>query len=79
MTGYLKKVEELESKVQEETDNVDVPDNLKTKVEKLLKDKPQITWHRAVQLIADPDAPEDDDADERTGDDDDEDLTDIDE
>ena len=32
------------------------PRILRAKVEKLLKEKPDITWHRAVRLIVDPDA-----------------------
>jgi hypothetical protein len=64
--------EELEG---EEQKTVKVPDDLDVKVENLLKEKPGITWHRAIRLMVDPDAPEDEDDDEQE--DDDEDLSDI--
>ena len=55
-----------------------VPDDLEVKIEKLLKEKPDITWHRAVRLIIDPDAPDDEDDEEDHGEDeDDEDLSNI--
>jgi hypothetical protein len=77
------KFEELEDEVKEETNRVEVPDDLRAKVEKYLKATREITWHRAVQLIADPDAPEheDDDDDDDDGEqhEDDEDLSEIDE
>ena len=41
-----------------------------------LQEKPDITWHRAVRLIVDPDAPEDRTT-KMTDDDDDEDLSDV--
>jgi len=71
------KFEELEERLEEEADDVEVPDDLKAKVEKLLDEKPHINWARAVRLSVNPDAPEDDD-DEPEDDDDDEDLSDID-
>jgi hypothetical protein len=58
------KFEELEDEVKEETNRVEVPDDLRAKVEKYLKATREITWHRAVQLIADPDAPEHEDDDD---------------
>ena len=70
--------EKLEAKDQEE---IKVPDDLEAQIDKLLKEKPDITWHRAVRLTVDPDAEEDEDDDEN---DDgeleaDEDLSDVDE
>ena len=59
---------------------IEVPDDLQAKVEALLQERPDITWHRAVQLVADPnsDDPEDEDAEEEDDDsDDDDDLSDI--
>jgi hypothetical protein len=58
-----------------------VPDDLQAKVEALLQERPDITWHRAVQLVVDPDSadPEDEDAEEDDEGLDDEDLSDIDE
>jgi hypothetical protein len=68
--------EKLEAEDQEE---IKVPDDLEAQIEKLLKEKPDITWHRAVRLTVDPDAEEDDDDDENDDGGDDEDLSDIDE
>ena len=59
-----------------------VPDDLRAKVERLLQERPDITWHRAVQLVVDPDSPDPEDDDEQEEDDDDaddEDLGNIDE
>ena len=58
---------------------MEVPADLRAKVEKLLEEKRHITWHRAVRLVVDPDAPEDEDDDEKDHgeDEDDEDLSDI--
>ena len=59
---------------------IKVPDDLEAKVKSMLKENPDITWHRAVRLIVDPDAPEDeDDEEDDDEDEDDEDLSDIDE
>ena len=51
--------EEMKEKLEDESDDRSgaVPENLEAKVKKLLKQKPDITWHRAVELIVDPDAP----------------------
>ena len=70
--------EKLEAKDQDE---IKVPDDLEAQIDKLLKEKPDITWHRAVRLTVDPDAEEDEEDDEN---DDgeleaDEDLSDVDE
>ncbi len=57
---------------------INVPDSLEAQVQAKLKETPDITWHRAVRLILDPDAaPDDDDEgddldDEDAPDDDDE-------
>jgi hypothetical protein len=74
--------DELKKKLEDESDEepINAPDDLEVK--KKLKQYPDITWHRAIKLIVDPDAPEDDDEDDDEGgeqDIDDEDLSDIDE
>jgi hypothetical protein len=74
--------EELKEKLEDESERpIKVPANLKAQVKNKLKQNPDITWHRAVELIIDPDAPEkDEDEDgEEDGDKniDDEDLSDI--
>jgi hypothetical protein len=75
--------DDLKEKLEgEDEETVRVPDDLKIKIEKLLKEKPDITWHRAIRLIVDPDAPEhedDDDDDDGEQHEDDEDLSEIDE
>jgi hypothetical protein len=45
----------LEDDVDE--DSIEAPENLRVQVKKLLKKYPDITWHRAVELIIDPNAP----------------------
>jgi hypothetical protein len=47
-----------------ETSSIKMPDDLETKVKAKLEERPDITWHRAVRLIVDPDAPEDEDEDD---------------
>src|SRR5262249_14677262 len=56
----------------------DVPADLAAKVEAELEKHPDITWHRAIRQIVDPDASEDADDDENDGELDDEDLDDVD-
>jgi hypothetical protein len=46
---------------------IKVPDDLEAKVAVKLQEQPDITWHRAVRLIVDPDAPEDEDDEEDYG------------
>jgi hypothetical protein len=79
----FKAFEEMKEKLEEEEreeDRIKVPDELAAKVNEQLEKSPNITWHRAVRLIVDPDAPKDDDAADDDDDDiDDEDLSDIDE
>lgn len=58
--------EELEG---ESRSSITVPKNLEARVKSLLQKFPDISWHRAVRLLVDPDAPEEEDDDE---DDDDE-------
>ena len=53
-----------------------VPDDLEAKVKAKLQENPSMTWHRAVNLLVDPDAVGDDDIDD-IDDIDDEDLSDI--
>ena len=43
-----------------------MPDELEAKVKAKLKENPDITWHRAVRLLVDPDAPDDEDDDRVT-------------
>jgi DNA topoisomerase 6 subunit A-like protein len=72
--------EDLRQKLDDESETpVEVPDDLEAQVKAKLEEKRNITWHRAVRLIVDPDAPEDEEEDD-DGDgelDDDADLTDI--
>jgi hypothetical protein len=52
--------EELEEKLGAETERrIKVPNNLEAIVKDQLQQHPNITWHRAVRLIVDPDAPDD--------------------
>jgi hypothetical protein len=77
-SGRLEKAfEETKKRFEDEDDDDDdhqesVPENLEAKVKKLLKQQPDRTWHRAVELIVNPDATEheDDEADEEEADDD---------
>jgi hypothetical protein len=50
--------EKLDEEESEET-KIRIPDDLAAKVRAKLQEKPDITWHRAVRLIVDPDAPDD--------------------
>jgi len=72
--------EELEN---DDDDPIEVPKDLATQVEKLSKKYPDITWHRAVELVIDPDAPvkekNKDEEDEDEAEDEDEDEEDIEE
>ena len=69
--------DEMKEKLEgEQQKTIKVPDDLKAKVETLLKEKPDITWHRAIRLIVDPDEPDDEDGkddDDDGGEDDDDD------
>jgi hypothetical protein len=74
--------EETKENLEREAEaSISVPANLQRKVRAKLREQPDITWHRAVRLIVDPDADdeEDEDDDEDGGDLDAEDLSDIDE
>jgi hypothetical protein len=73
--------DEMKKKIEDEDEaQIMVPDDLEAQIKAKLEEKPDITWHRAVRLLVDPDAPEDDDAEPEDDDDvDDEDLSDIDE
>jgi hypothetical protein len=62
--------DELKEKLEDETETpIKVPDDLGAKVAAKLKEKPEITWHHAIRLIVDPDAPDDDDQEEDDEDD----------
>jgi hypothetical protein len=55
--------EELKEKLEKESEDqesIKMPEDLEAKVKNKLKQNPDITWHRAIELIIDPDAPEDD-------------------
>jgi hypothetical protein len=68
--------EELKEQLEDKGERpIKVPKNLEARVKNLFQKYPDISWHRAVQLLIDPDAPEDEDDDE----DNDEDLSDTDE
>jgi hypothetical protein len=73
--------EELRKKLEDESENqeqIKAPEDLEARVKNKLRQNPDITWHRAVELIIDPDAPEDEDDEEDDGEhEDDEDLSDI--
>jgi hypothetical protein len=70
--------EKLEN--QNEETSIKVPDDLEDKVKAHLQEKPDITWHRAIRLIVDPDAPDNEDDEEGEGEEDDEeDLSEFDE
>jgi DNA topoisomerase VI subunit A len=73
--------DEVKKKCESETEtSIKMPDDLEAKVKAKLEEKPDITWHRAVREVVDPDAREDEDDDVEPDDDlDDEDLSDIDE
>jgi hypothetical protein len=58
--------DEAKENLENET-SIKVPDDLATKVRAKFQEQPEITWHRAVRMIIDPDAPPDN---EDEGDDD---------
>jgi hypothetical protein len=63
----------------ESGEQITVPADLAAKVEAELERHPDITWHRAIRQIVDPNAPIEDDDDEGDDEVDDEDLNEIDE
>ena len=65
-----------EERADEREEPIKIPKNLEAKVESQFRKHPDISWHRAIQLLIDPDALEDEDDEE---DEDHEDLSDIDE
>jgi hypothetical protein len=75
------KLKKLKEEGGDDQEPIKAPEDLADKVNALLKQQPHITWHRAIKLTIDPNAPEDDDDDEGGEQDieDDEDLSDIDE
>lgn len=54
------------------------PDDLEAKIKTQLQQNRHITWHRALRLIVDPDAPDDDDEEDDREAEDNEDLNDVD-
>jgi hypothetical protein len=78
------RLSEAFDEIKEELENASetptaIPGDLRAKVGQLLQQNPDVTWHRAVRLIVDPNAPASEDEDEDDGDLDDEDLSDVDE
>jgi Topoisomerase 6 subunit A/Spo11, Toprim domain len=71
--------EEVKRELDESEAPMTVPANLAAKVRAKLQEKPDITWHRAVRLIVDPDAPDDEGEDDDGELEDNEDLSDVDE
>jgi len=73
--------EETKENLEREAEaSISVPADLQRKVRSKLREQPDIPWHRAVRLIVDPDAADDEGDDADDGDDlEDEDLSDIDE
>jgi hypothetical protein len=73
--------DELKKKLEDESgEPINAPEDLEARVKKKLKQHPHITWHRAVELVIDPNAPEDDEEESGSDEDeidDDEDLSDI--
>jgi hypothetical protein len=73
--------DELKEKLEDESEeSIKAPDDLAAKVKEQLEKSADITWHRAVRLVVDPNAPEDEDDKDDDGElEDDEDLSDVDE
>src|SRR5262249_5412847 len=67
--------DEVKEELKEENDEaaITVPEDLEEKVTAKLKEKREITWHRAIELIVDPDASESKDDENDDGEEDDED------
>jgi hypothetical protein len=49
--------DKMKEKFDDDDDPIEAPKNLAAKVKKLLKEQPDITWSRAIELVIDPDAP----------------------
>ena len=70
--------DEMKEKLDHDYESKTVPDDLEAKVTAMVAEHPEMTWHRALRLIVDPDAPEDGDDDAEPDDDlDDEGLSDV--
>jgi hypothetical protein len=67
--------DEVKEELKEENNEaaITVPEDLEEKVTAKLKEKREITWHRAIELIVDPDASESKDDENDDGEEDDED------
>jgi hypothetical protein len=62
--------DELKQKLKDESEEpIKVPEDLVAKVKNKLRENSDITWHRALRLIVDPNAPEDEDDEENDGED----------
>jgi hypothetical protein len=62
--------DELKEKLGDDSEApIKAPEDLEAKIKAKLKENPDITWHRAVRLLVDPNAPDgqDDDCDWRPG------------
>ena len=56
--------DELKEKVGDDSEApIKAPEDLEAKIKAKLKENPDITWHRAVRLLVDPNAPDDEDDD----------------
>ena len=73
-----KAFEEMQNELEDDED-IEVPKNLGAQVKKLLKEQPDITWYRAIELVIDPDAPVKEQNKDEDEDDEDEDLEDTEE
>jgi hypothetical protein len=52
-----KAFDDVQEKLEDESAApIEVPDDLQAKVERQLEERPNLTWHRAVQLVVDPDS-----------------------
>jgi hypothetical protein len=68
-----KAFDELKERFEDEDEaHISVPEDLEAQIKTKLEEKPDITWHQAIRLIRDPDAPDDDDDPEDGFDDDEE-------
>jgi hypothetical protein len=69
--------DELKEKLEDEREDqepIKAPKDLEARVKNKLQENHNITWHRAVELIIDPNAPEDKDDEEDDGEDEDSDI-----
>jgi hypothetical protein len=66
-----KAFDELKEQSKDEDEaQTSVPEDLKAQIKTKLEENPDIPWHRAIRLVLDPNAPDDDYADHGDPDDD---------